>query len=154
MDTCDETLLNINKKHSETFSNCKNLKMKNTIQIDLYDINDKNIIINIQYPKLITEYMILNHLIKRLEKNIEGFEDILRDKLKNNMLDINFTDNIENKINNIPEIITNLSKIITYEEDNIMINLQNIDLPTLDKSLIITLITNLIYYSIIKYPVE
>ena len=158
MNPCNESLLNIKKEeyNEETFSNCKILAMKNTVQIDFYDISDNNITITIKYPPALSNKydglpLLMGHIsinksnIKNaLEKKINDANDISNIKLEYifkdselKIIDIKkiTADKINKEIQNYTthNIITDISTNITYSKNDnnnitILLDLSNMDL--------------------------
>ena len=156
---CDEELLGIQyNPTNKDFTNCKVKTKKNTLQVLSKNIEGKNIKIYLTYPDIIKKSYALPILIDKIEQNLYQMIQILSEKINSNTLDKVFTDFIEKKINEYikKEIIPNKSKlfenIIQYSINNDDITI-NIDMTGINEQPIITIIINIIYFSLVELPI-
>lgn len=159
LDPCNEELLGIQYISTDVdFTNCKIKTKKNTLQIISKKIEDKNIKIYLTYPDIIKKTFAIPILVQKIEHNYNQFIAILSDKIKSITLDKVFTDFIEKKINDYIQkgIIPNKSEIfeniIQYSIDNDDITI-NINMTGINDQLIITIIIQIIYFSLIELPI-
>ena len=159
LDPCNEELLGIQYNLTNTdFTNCKVKTEKNTLQVLSKNIEEKNIKIYLTYPDIIKKSYAVPILIDKIQQNQYQMIQILSDKIKSITLDKVFTDFIEKKINEYIQkgIIQNKSEIfeniIQYSIDNDDITI-NINMTGINDQPIITIIIQIIYFSLIELPI-
>lgn len=160
LNQCHEKLLGIQYNSVDVdFNNCKIKTKKNTLQIISKKIENKNIKLYLNYPYIIKKILALPILVKKIEDNYNQLVAILFDKINSNNLDEIFTDFIQKKINqyiekgSIPNKSELFENIIQYTIDNDDINI-NIDMTTINSDPIISIIMNMIYFSLIELPIH
>ena len=160
LNPCNEELLGIQYNLTNTdFTNCKVKTKKNTLQVLSKNIEGKNIKIYLTYPDIIKKLLAVPFLIDKIEQNQYQMIQILSEKIKSITLDKVFTDFIEKKINEyiqkgfIPNKSELFENIIQYSIDNNDITI-NINMTGINDQPIITIIMNIIYFSLIELPIH